>query len=114
MSLLDGNSALLVAFFVSAELGIAAAITPKFVLWSIKRNLPKLLEELSEDKVLFEKIRNKFMGGIFGLFGGRPPSWGNLARLAIANGLQKLMENNPLSTLQEGVKVTQAIKEAAK
>lgn len=115
MSVFDANSALFLALIFGGELGIAAAITPRFVMWSIKRNLPKLLDDLSDDKELFDKIRNKFMGGIFGLLGGRPPSWGTLAKMAIGQGLSKFLSNsseNPLGTLSEGVQVTQRIKEA--
>jgi hypothetical protein len=116
MPLLDVNSPLFVAIIISADIAVAILITPRFVMWHIKRNLPKLLDEVSENKELFDKIRNKFMGGIFGAFGGRPPSWGTLAKMAIAQGAQKFLSGsaeNPLGTILQGAKVTQSIKEAA-
>lgn len=115
MSVFDANLPLLLALIFAGELGIAALITPRFVMWSIKRNLPKLLDEVSEDKALFDKIRNKFMGGLFGMMGGRPPSWGTLAKMAIGQGLSKFLEGsaeNPLGTILKGAEVTQSIKEA--
>lgn len=102
-ALIDTNSALFLTLLIGAELGIAIALTPRLVTWYLKRNLGSILDTMAENKEAFEKLKKVALGSFFGSFGGgRPPSFGALIRMAVAQGLSKLMEGtaeNPLGTL---------------
>ncbi len=110
MTSFDANSALFLTVILGAELAIAIAVTPRLVTWYLKRNLPKILDELAEDKPLLEKLKKSLFGSFFGtLGGGRPMSWSMMGRAVIGQALEKFLggADSPLKNLLGEQKVTE-------
>ena len=82
-----------------AEIPVVVLLTPRLVVWWIRKNAGAILTDMLEDeavKDIINKMVQRFMGHIFGQSGGRPMKTGNLIQSVISQVAMGWLEKSKL------------------
>lgn len=70
---------------IAAEAFVGAFVTAPLAIWILRRRAKRILWDILDDKEAMDYIRRKFVNAALGgMFGGRPPSLKNMAKMAAA------------------------------
>ena len=81
------------------EIPVVVLLTPRLVVWWIRRNAGAILRDMLADesvKEIINEMVRKFMGHIFGQSGGRPMKTGNLIQSIIGQVAMGWLEKSKL------------------
>ena len=81
------------------EIPVVVLLTPRIVVWWIRRNAGAILRDMLKDETVKEIINDmarKFMGHIFGGQGGRPMKPGNLIQSVIGQVAMSWLEKSKI------------------